>query len=197
MEINLHNLKQVLDRYYEGLSTLEEENALRYFFKSEHVPAEFETDKAMFTFASTNVISESSEELNHTLWNAIHEGAEKKAERKSKIIRRISWISIAASALLIIGLNWLLTQKNQPNLLADTYDDPAIALQQTREILLKISGSMNKGLSELESLSSMDNAMGKLAPLGELSKQIDRVYQIEALYHPFVLQDGTKKFDPE
>lgn len=64
---------RLIELYYEGLSTVEEENKLRNFLSSEKLPSKYEPEKAIFGFF------------------------EKKKQKPSFSLKRsIQWISVAA-----------------------------------------------------------------------------------------------------
>lgn len=98
------NIKKLLDKYLEGVSSLKEEKQLRYYFLFEEVDPEFESYKVLFQFFENEMqvaFSEVSE-------------FDKPKKKSSKTISLSYWrIAVAAILILGIGITWYNSNQNQ------------------------------------------------------------------------------------
>ncbi len=140
--MELSNIEKLLEKYFEGETTISEEKELKVYFTRETVPSHLERYKDLFQFFS--------EESNVT--------ATKDLTIKTRKTFRYSWIGIAASVALIAGI--FLTKTPTPDPI-DTFEDPEIALQETKKILNMVSQYMNEGKQGLVYLHEFENTKNK------------------------------------
>ncbi len=140
--MELSNIEKLLEKYFEGETTISEEKELKVYFTRETVPSHLERYKDLFQYFS--------EESNVT--------ATKELRLKSNKIFRYSWIGIAASVALIAGIFLTKTPTPDPT---DTFEDPEIALQETKKILNMVSQYMNEGKQGLVYLHEFENTKNK------------------------------------
>jgi hypothetical protein len=81
-------IKQLLDKYFEGNTSCEEERTLRRYFSGKNIPSELAMYKPMFNYVDEEIASRHI----HTM----------KPLRKSNI--RYIWMSAAAIALIVLGI---------------------------------------------------------------------------------------------
>ena len=86
-------IKQLLDRYWKGVTTLEEEEILRAFFSQEDVPAELKPYQALFTYEQNETKEDVlDEDFDQKIMSVIE--MEKKEEYK---VRKPHILSITQS----------------------------------------------------------------------------------------------------
>ena len=142
--MELSKTEQLLEKYFEGETTLTEENELSVFFSEEPIPQHLEKYKDMFQFFSDErQVTAGSENI----------------EIKSHTVSKFTWIGIAASIALIIGL--FFAKVPASNLELGTYEDPEIALQKTKEVLNLVAQYMNEGKQDLVYLNEFENTKNK------------------------------------
>lgn len=152
-------LKELLEKYFAGTSSEDEEQELRMLLEYEDLPSEFDEDRILITgLYGKEKIPEPSGDLNGKIMSAIDE-----SERKIKIIpgkrRLYSIVSVAASVLIIISLWFLLQDTTQ---FKDTYTDPQLAYNEAVEVLYRVSSNLNKGRAQLEELSLIEQTHTRL-----------------------------------
>ena len=166
--MELDNVEKLLQKYFEGETTLSEEKELKVYFTRESVAPHLEKYKSLFQFFSTEsqVIATSEIKLR---------------------TNKMSWytkIGVAASIVLIMGLFMtnLSTRENTnktPVLVMEeglgTYDDPQIALQKTKEALDLVAQLMNEGKNDLVYLNEFDTAKKELVYLNEFEKAKNQI----------------------
>ncbi|MFD2824063.1 hypothetical protein ACFS5M_10295 [Lacinutrix iliipiscaria] len=134
----LTNIEQLLEKYDNGETTLQEEQQLKDYFSQETVAPHLEMYKPLFTYFLVNQ----------------QEQFTKDVPLKSKTNSWYKWISVAAVAVLMLSVYF-----NQSNLGNDygTYDDPEMAYNEVVKSLEMISTHFNKGASSINYLAEVDN----------------------------------------
>ena len=162
----------MLDRFYLGETTLEEEKILQDYFSSPGIPEELMPDRDLFR--SLGIAGESvmvPEDLNRKILDTIDQ-----QELKVLRTRRISVFSLsglAAGLLVVIALYVGYFSDDGAGPLAahqmtDTYEDPQDAYEEARRTLAYVSAKLNSGTSELEHVRKASQAASD--PLKSLSK---------------------------
>lgn len=151
--MNTDKLTQLLESFYEGTTTVDEEQELYLYFTSENVPEELEVEKTVFLNLYSLPVDDDAEmpfSLNDKLSSLIDDLAQKeKPKRRNVMLRRVS--AIAASLLLLISVGlFMLNDRHPQHMLVDTYTDPREAYIETQKALEMISSKLNDGLDPLK-----------------------------------------------
>jgi hypothetical protein len=169
---SINDIRKMLDKFYRGETSLEEEQRLRETLASVSVPEELRPDQELFrSMEKAADIDEVPEDLNLKIINAIDQ-----AERKANRTRRITLYSLsglAAGLLLMITVYlFYVRTDNQPliasNQMTDTYQDPMDAYNEAKKALVYVSNKLNTGTSELEQVKKVTKV--STDPLKSLSK---------------------------
>jgi len=157
--MNWSVLKKILEEYYDGSSSADEEKKMLELLKHENLPSEFSEDRMMITGLFGNEeIPEPSPDLDERIMTSIDE-----SERNRKIIsgkrRLYSIVSVAAAILIIISF-WFILEDNSR--VKDTYSDPQLAYNETIEVLYNVSSNLNKGRDQMEELSMISQTKSRL-----------------------------------
>lgn len=151
--MNEKDLKRLIEKFYDGISTDEDEKVLRAFFSGNDVPAGYEAEKETFGHYNDSVeIPEPSADFEARIRSAIDDPS---AGRGYGKIRKLilPLISAAAGFLLIVGSYFLITHKSGTE---DTYSDPRIAYAETMKILFDVSAQLNRGTRSLQPVGKIN-----------------------------------------
>jgi len=136
-------IRNLLDKYWDGESSLEEETILRDYFSSGDVADEFESYQPLFSFFT--------EARSVAMKSDITNLPAERIKSTAKLRDMGWWRSAAAAVLLALGLFFVNRQLSTPaiNTLVyqDTYEDPEIAYQEFKKVMQFVSGKMNKGVN--------------------------------------------------
>ena len=139
------NIEQLLNKFYDGNSTLEEERLLtEYFLNEENTDERWKEDRQLF-LALHDMPIEVPENVSKRLEKTImqFDASQKILPRKKTLYY---WISGAAAvALLCVGLHFFTAQSPQ-FMMADTFNTPEEAALVAEQTLAFISAKLNKGL---------------------------------------------------
>lgn len=145
--MNTERINELLERYYEALTTEGEEEELRRFFTEGEVPAHLMGERELFLqlqAASTEVSV--PEGLGDRLSEAIDEWAAKEERPKHSRIYRLRWIGgIAASVLMVVAFSWNLYEPARK----DTCSTPEEAYAEAHNALMQFAQALNKGTEQL------------------------------------------------
>lgn len=147
------NLKYLIDKYYNGTASDEEELLLKEFFNGNDIPEGYEEEKSLFRFYSASgEIPEPSPDFEDRLLKRI----DKEDRRTPEFSFRrylLPALSAAAVVILLIGTFFVLRNNNEEY---DTYKDPKMAYAATISVLNHISQQMNRRTVALEPVAKMN-----------------------------------------
>jgi hypothetical protein len=175
--MNLQEIEKLLEKYFEGETSLSEEQQLRDFFASGNVPERWKDLKKYFLFINGEV----NRKLNDPDFDArIMSEIQEDSQSPLLDIRRpwIYWISgVAATALILIAV----FVKFDPfsKRFGDTYKDPQVAYTEAKKILFYVSAQFNKGTSKLESVKAYETGLKELKPVTAFSKAGEEVKRLD------------------
>jgi hypothetical protein len=142
------NIEQLLNKFYKGVSTPEEERFLtEYFLKEENVDERWKADRQVFRLlhdTQIQVPEDVSKRLSESIMQM--EASQKSLPRKRTLYYWVS--SAAAIALLCIGLFFTTREPSTPTM-ADTFSNPEDAALVAGQTLAFISAQLNNGLNKV------------------------------------------------
>ena len=129
-------IKRLLEKYYDGESTVEEEVYLKNFFSLGDIPEDLLDEKEIFSyFLKSAIVPEPSLVFEKKIIDALDSVGEVSLNLKR---RRAfgTFTSIAAVILILTGSYFFFIHKSEPR---DTFSDPEIAYAETMKILYGVS----------------------------------------------------------
>jgi hypothetical protein len=163
--MNEEELKRLIEKYYNGTSTDEEENALRAWFSINDAPDGYEAEKEIFGFyMEAGEVPEPSAGFEAGIMKAIDRTLE---NRKSAWLRKaiVPILSAAAGLLILAGSYFFFFHSVEPE---DTFKDPAIAYAETVKILMDVSSQMNRATHPLKPVGKINEM--RVKSLGSINK---------------------------
>ena len=153
--MNTDELNRLLEKFYDGETTREEELKLERFFSSEPIPAHLQVDRELFLSmkkhdSQIEVPQELSGMLSDLIDRCETEDAQTLSAPKGFSIRfkaftqQFRFYSAAASILILLGLSLTLFKMNDTRP-RDTFSDPMEAYLETQRILSYVSKNMQAG----------------------------------------------------
>ncbi len=149
--MELNKIEELLEKYFEGNLSENEEQLLKTYFSQEIVAEHLQKYKPLFGFFVKEKLSESTRNFT---WN------EKQNSKKSRNIT----IGIAASLLIVIGTGIFMFSNDQPTTQEDlgTFNDPKVALQETQKALSLLSKHVNTGYESVQFIDEYEITRDKL-----------------------------------
>lgn len=138
-----HNIETLIDKYFDGETSLNEERQLQDYFSSPNVAQHLEQYRALFGYFA----KEREQRFD---------GALPLEPRKRKAV---AWLSVAASVVVLLGVGTFAYKTIQPQTTAGdlgTYDDPELAFQQTQKALDMLATHVNTGVESVEYINEYE-----------------------------------------
>ena len=151
--MNAKELNRLIEKYYNGKSTEEEEKKLRDHFTENDIAEGYETEKVIFSYyVAAGKITEPSDDFEDRIMSGIDSMDTNVGSRNVKRYILPS-LSAAAGLLILVGSYIFFVKGNAPK---DTYNDPAIAYSETMKILMEVSSQLNHGTQALEPINKIN-----------------------------------------
>ena len=177
--MNWQEIEKLLDRYFEGETTLEEENLLREFFSVNEIPEKYHGMAAYFRFMQ----SEARRCLDTTGFDQnIIPGLSLTGKEPAKILKfRQQWhywaTGIAVSIMIMVAV--FLKFDPFSSRIEDTFHDPQVAYQEAKKILLFVADKINYGTSHLEPVSRFETGLKSLEPVASYNDGINEISRLD------------------
>lgn len=142
--MELDNIEIIIEKYFQGETSIAEEKELKNYFTSSNVAQHLEHYKPIFGYFSLAKEQKFKQEI----------------PLQSKK-RNVAWLSIAASVVVLLGIgtygyfNYGTANLNQD---LGTYDDPEIAFRETQKALSQLSDHVNVGIESVHYIQEFDNS---------------------------------------
>ncbi|MDH5598374.1 MAG: hypothetical protein OEY34_04590 [Cyclobacteriaceae bacterium] len=160
--MDFNKIEQLLKKYWEGSSTLEEEQELKAFFSGNEVPEKWKGEQALFNYyqqaSSQTKDIMSDDEIISMITSTEPE--------KKKVIRLTPFkhiFRVAAVILVIITTLYIVREEYRNNEtvlepLTDTFEDPKEAFEETKKALLLLSKNLGKGKTQVNKIKVFNEA---------------------------------------
>lgn len=138
--MELVKIEDLIEKYFQGETSIAEENELRTYFSSSNVAQHLEQYKPIFSYFSLAKEQQFTSEISPIL-----------GSRDEK--RTVKWLSIAASVVVLLGIGTYsyydvaVVNKSQD---LGTYDDPEEAFRATQKALSLLSNNVNVGIESVQ-----------------------------------------------
>lgn len=149
--MELDKIENILEKYFQGETTIAEENELKEYFSSPNVAQHLEQYKPMFGYFSQVKQQKTTQEIP--------------LQTKK---RNVAWLSIAASAVVLLGIGtfYFASQKTTAPAVAQselgTYDNPEEALAETQKALALLSNNVNVGIGSVQYIQEYEQSKNKI-----------------------------------
>jgi len=152
--MNKKEIEQLLHKYFEGETTLNEERNLEAYFQSGEVAEDLK--KYITFFSGISELAEFSDDsgIEEDVMDFILE-----AEHQEKTKYRWLWktvTGIAASVIIVLGGFLFYQQQQQP--FEDTFENPEQAYAYAQQTLQFVSGKYSIGLAEFSNFGKLQKA---------------------------------------
>jgi hypothetical protein len=145
--MELARIEELIEKYFQGETTLVEEKQLKQYFSTETVAAHLEHYKPLFNYLTVN---------DKELFN-------KELSLPSKKRFSAAWIAIAASLVFFGVLFAYLNYKPSPapaQVVSDlgSFDSPEEAFEETQKALALLSENVNEGVKSIAYLNEYEKS---------------------------------------
>lgn len=140
MEFN--KIESLLEKYFQGETSIAEEQELKAYFSSQNVLPHLEQYKPLFGYFA----------------NAKEQKLSQEVMLKTKK-RNLGWLSVAASVVVLLGIGtYGYFNSETANQDFGTYDDPEVAFAATQKALALLSNHVNVGIESVQYIQEYQNS---------------------------------------
>jgi hypothetical protein len=152
-----NKLNELLEKYWACESSLEEEQLLHEYFRTNSVPEHLKETAALFHYFDVSKKKSVDD-------SAFDEEVIRKVStpKQVKVVRLVyNSMRIAAGLAVVIVATWFIRteiRKTTPQEMVDTHDDPKLAFEETKKALLMISKSFGRAETETKKIDMFNKA---------------------------------------
>lgn len=167
--MDIKNIEQLLDSFYEGTTSIEEEKILLDFFEGTDVPDDMIGEQRLFLDLYHSEKTITPDNLENKLNNLI-DNLDKQTNIKPLKTKKLSinwkWVTGVAASIVIFVSAGLFFQKSFDKkthfVVQDTYTDPKEAYIETQKAMLLVSNRLNKGLQQVGTVQNNVDKVNKI-----------------------------------
>jgi hypothetical protein len=155
--MDFNNVEELLRKYWNCETSLEEEKQLREYFGKNNIPGQWKEAAALFRYFE--------EAKKKSLNDLAFEGQVMRkidVPKKNKLARLVyNSMRIAAGLIVVLAATWFIrneVRKTTPQEIVDTYDDPKLAFEETKKALLMISKSFGTAEEQTRKINMFNEA---------------------------------------
>ena len=146
--MELDKIETLIEKYFEGETSIAEENELKKYFSSSDVAQHLEQYQPIFGY-----FSQAKSQLFAQEISVLPKSGDKK--------RNVVWLSIAASIVVLLSIGtftFFKHDKANANEDLGTYKSPELALQETQKALAMLSNQVNVGVESVQYIEEFNNS---------------------------------------
>lgn len=157
------DIEQLLEKYWNCDTSLEEEQQLRDFFKGNAIPESLTETASLFRFFEAEKKKSLADSFDHAVTKEIR-------KRQGGKIISLGWVQIAriaAGVLVVVAATYFIRQEvrkayPEEEAIVDTYSDPQLAFEETKKALMMIGKGFGKAKSEAGKIKMFNEAEKKI-----------------------------------
>lgn len=145
----LDSIEKLIDKYFEGETSIAEENELKDYFSSSDVAQHLKQYQPIFGYFSQAKEQQFTQEI----------------PLKTKKRNVVIWLSIAASVVVMLGVGTMMyfeNNKSEQFVACTPEDNPELALEQTQKALALVSEHLNTGIESVGYINEYENSKNKI-----------------------------------
>jgi hypothetical protein len=175
--MNLQEIDKLLEKYFDCDTSLAEERKLRQFFASGNLPPKYLELAEYFSYLG--------EEKDVLLKDPSFDARIQEHVDESRLARlfdlRRPWIywttGVAASLLILLAI--FVRFDPLGGKINNAYEDPEVAYQQAKKVLLYVSAQMNKGTKDLQKIDKFDQGLQNVQPVASFTRGLDDINRLD------------------
>lgn len=170
--MDLDRIEQLLEKYWDCRTTVEEEKVLKTFFSAGAVPEKWRAIAPLFQYYKEEQHIDHLDGLFDEQVLARIEalkGSASPVNKQGKVVRMFYDIAkvaavglVLATAAFFVREEYIDKKDHMGPYLADTFEDPKEAFEETKKALMVISKNFNKGRKEAQKVGALNEARQKI-----------------------------------
>lgn len=180
--MDTRQIQILLEKYFEGLTSLSEEALLYNYFSGDVIAEELLPYREQF-----RLLQAGREPLpvdmafDERLAGLLVDDATLELPVPVRRIRLFPRLAAAAAIALLIGSSVLMVVQQRSGRNKDTFSDPQLAYLEAQKTLLYVSKTMNKGMEPLKNVSKINEGTGHLKTLKKLDSGLEMMNMVSII----------------
>jgi hypothetical protein len=177
MNMDIKEIQVLLEKYFEGETTLEEDQALLDYFSGENIDSKLRPWQQQFLLLQSGrepLVFDP--EFENRLAGLIE--AEQVIPLREHKSRWITRLAVAAAIAVLIGISGVIVLNKEWHREKDTFSDPQLAYAEAQKTLLFVSQKMNQGMKPLNAVSKINAGSKPLKSLKKLDHSQDMLNRV-------------------
>lgn len=157
-----NRMSELLNKYWNCETTLEEEQHLREYFRGRDIPDEWKETAVLFRYFEENK-KKSLSDISFD--KSVMEKVGVPAKRGKVVKLFYNSMRIAAGLVVVMVATWFIrteVRKSTPPEVVDTYDDPKLAFEETKKALMMISKSFGTAEEQAKKINIFNEAQEEI-----------------------------------
>jgi hypothetical protein len=145
----LDRIENLIEKYFNGETSIAEENELKVYFSSTNVAQHLEQYQPIFGYFS----QAKTEQFKATI------------PIQNKNRKRIVWLSIAASIVVLFGIGTFMYNQTNDEIEfegCNANDNPEVVLKETQKALDLVSQKINTGVVSIGYINEYNNSKNRI-----------------------------------
>lgn len=145
----LDRIENLINKYFEGETSIAEENELKVYFSSTDVAQHLKQYQTIFGYFSQAKEQQFTQEI----------------PLQTKKRNVVLWLSIAASVVVMLGVGTMMyfnNDKEEQFVACSPEDNPELALQQTEKALALVSEHLNTGIESVSYINEYEQSKNRI-----------------------------------
>jgi hypothetical protein len=161
MRMDSKHLEELLQKYWNCETSLEEEQQLREYFRTEEIPEQLKDTASLFNYFETQKQKAVDTHFEGSVITQLRQ-----PEKRGKMVQLLNnSMRIAAGvAVLLVAVYFVREEirKNDTVTMEDTYNDPKQALEETKKALMMISKGFGRAEQQAKKINLINEAQEKI-----------------------------------
>ena len=164
--MDLSRIEILLERYWDCVTTVEEEEELRNFFKRNEVPKEMQEAASLFNYFELQRSATLDDRFDQDIIEKIND--QKQPATRSFNLNVKNYLKVAAvmtgiiTASVIFKMEFFNGDKSKMLMVEDTFKTPEEAYEETKKAFLLIAEKMNTGRVQTQKIGALNEAEEKI-----------------------------------
>lgn len=154
-------IDELLSKYWNCETSLEEEQMLREYFNGKDIPEQFKEASPLFQYFQ--------EQKKKSVGDQAFDESISLTPKVDGKVRSVNWVynslRIAAGVVVLMTAIWFVRseiRRSTPQEIVDTYDDPQLAFEETKRALLMISKSFGTAEQQAKKINLFNEAQDQI-----------------------------------
>jgi hypothetical protein len=163
----MEKMNELLEKYFAGVTSLDEEKELREYFASVNVTKEHEPFRALFAAFGEELAEKASAPLKKVL--------PKQQSIKRIWIRSFAYSGIAATILITLWIQHPNQSENYAVVAGNRIEDPEYAQKYAEEKLNKVTEILHSSMRSTKSIETVRQSLQPMQKIAETRNKLEKI----------------------